>query len=218
MKYVHSGEFSQRRCIWGPSTQVKRWTWPSPERFFPCFLITDSSQELPLAWPLSPWTYTAGIMCKCVSCVQRFPSGTLKSFGSVIACGRGLPLLPLDSTALCGIWALSHLELSESMLLWALLNLLFLWLWVCIPAWHTPGVESLGDRVCGPLGSADSSKVIAQICIPISSWKGYIIYINKTLLCFLTKHILDKHFLYQMILPGDLDMKHACHFLRTKLS
>lgn len=106
---------------------------------------------------------------------------------------------------------------SESRLLWALLKLFFYGYGYTFLLGTHPGVESLEEKVCGLLGSADSSKGMAQFYIPISNWKASIIYINKTLVCFLMKHTLDKHFLYQMTLPGDIDVKHFCHFLRTKL-
>lgn len=95
-------------------------------------------------------------------------------------------------------------------------ELVLLQIWVHIPVWHTPGSGISRDRLCGQLGLADSSKRMAQVCIPTSNWKVSIVYINKTLVCFLMKHTLDKHFLYQMTLPGDVDVKHFCHFLRTK--
>lgn len=145
------------------------------------------------------------------------PSNRLERFGAVVARGCGFPLLLLHRIALCGIWALAHLELPESRLLWALLKLFFYGYGYMFLLGTHPGVESLEERVCGPLGSADSSKGMAQFYIPISNWKASIIYINKTLVCFLMKHTLDKYFMYQMTLPGDVDVKHFCHFLRTKL-
>lgn len=213
MKDVFSEESSRSWCNWRPS-----WGRAGPDphlrELSPCFpshqfsrvtsLTSQSMNGFASFLTLHNWNHVP-------TCAF------ILSFFYQVGCLRDL-VLPLYTVVVCpfshwralhGVaiaqWRWAGLRAPESVPPWALLNL-FLWLWDCTHAWHTPG-SGITSRVCEVFSSAYPSKGIAQICTPISNRKANVIYINKMPFFSLAKHILEKYFLYQMVLPGDLDLK-----------